>query len=282
MTSTPSMEILERETGTIPISIGTALAFEALFGIHPSQPEHDVNPKTIKEVWINLRTLVRNLYSAVSTADKASINLNDAITMLVDESKLLPFILTQYSFKSKVIFYTSDMESIKWSFPKAAYKEAKTPKQIAYKFFEDYVTSGLYDGLIANDIPVMVINKAPNRILSNVAMLTHLPHELLWRDQFDRLILLESHTGRLKPYNLWYTKLNGVGNNGTPIPFNRYTLQVFGDGVFLDGQPRAIKAQLKQLAETRKWTPVTTPDKFYHDITTYGTKELVDNYRTLR
>lgn len=276
------IDILEREVGAIPISIGTSLAFEALFGIHPNQPQQTVNVKTVKELWINLKTLVRNLYQAVPTANQASIPLNTAIDLLVDEIKLMPFIVTQYNLMVKLNFYYTDKEDVKWSFPKAKFKEAKTPKQIAYRFYEDYVTAGLIQRLLDETLPTTHIKSKPPRITSTVALLTHFPHELLWRDSFDRLLLLESHTGRLKPYNLWYTKLNGITGTDAPIPFNKYTLQVYGDSIVIDAQPKNIKAQLKQLALSRKWSPVTTPDKFYHDITTHGTKELIENYKLLR
>ncbi len=276
------IDILEREVGAIPISIGTSLAFEALFGIHPNQPQQTVNVKTVKEIWINIRTLTRNLYQAVPTSNQASIHLNTAVDVLTDEVKLLPFVLSQYGLMVKLVFYNSEVEDAKWSFPKAKFKELKTPKQIAYKFFEDYVTSGLLQRLKDESITVLEIKIKPPRMTTTVALLTHFPHELLWREQFDRLLLLESHTGKLKPYNLWYTKLNGVSSTDAPLPFNKYTLQVFGDSIFIDPQPKNVKAQLKNLALTRKWSPVTTPDKFYHDITTHGSKELIENYKTLR
>ncbi|MFO5736362.1 hypothetical protein, partial [Klebsiella pneumoniae] len=64
---------------------------------------------------------------------------------------------------------------------------------------------------------------------------------------------------------MWYTKLNGLKED-TPIPFTSFAIQIFGDKQLLEPQDKAIRAQLKQLAQSRKWTGLTTPDKVHHDI----------------
>lgn len=276
------LSLIDRETGTVPLSIGTALAFEALFGIHPNQPKQTVNIKTINEIWVNITTLARNLYSSVPTAKTSSLDLNACVELLNEELNLMPVIMQQYKTNIKVIPYVSLRQDAEYAFPKANFKLPKTPKQISYRYFEDYVTKGLYELLKQNNVEFIEITRRPNKNNKNVALMTHFPHELLWKDQFNRLILLESHTGKLKPYNEWYTKLHNWKKEYRPIPFNKFTLQVFGDGVLLEPQNKIIRGQLLKLAETRKWSPVTTQDKFYHDITTHGTKELIETYKTLR
>lgn len=276
------LSLIDRETGTVPLSIGTAFAFEALFGIHPNQPKQTVNVKTINEVWINLKTLARNLYNAVPTAKATSLDLNTCIELLYSELELIPIVMEQHKLNIKVRPYISLIQDVKYAFPKALFKELKTPKQMAYQFFEDYVTEGLYKLLKDKKSDLIEVSRKPDRTNKAVALMTHFPHELLWKSQFDRLVLLESHTGRIKPYNLWYTKLHSVKKDTRPIPFNRFTLQVFGDGVLIDPQNKNIRAQLLQLAENKRWSPVTTPDKFYHDITTHGTKELIECFKLLR
>lgn len=277
-----SLNLIERETGTLSLSIGTALAFESLLGIHPDQVKNPINVKTVNQIWVNLYTLVRNLYSAVPTDKINSIDLNAAIEVLISELEMMKIILEQRKLNIEIIPYASPKDEIEYVFPKAEYKQAKTPKQVAYKYLEDYIVDGLINILSKEHDKFTMIRGKPKRLNVTALLLTHFPHELFWKDQFDRLLLLESHTGRIKPYNLWYTKLHGIKSTDRPLPFTRFTLQVFGDGVLIDGQSRNIKAQLKQLAETRRWSPVTTPDKLYHDLTTYGTKELVDCYKKLR
>lgn len=276
------MVLINRETSTFPVSIGTALAFEGLVGIHPNQPKQLVNNKTINEIWVNLRTLVRNLYSAVPTGEVSTLDPNASINLLYEELKLLPDLLRQNGLNIKVVPYVAPLIEIEYMFPKAAYKRPRTPKQIAYRFYEDYVSEGLHELLKSSGDELLEIGRKPAKNNKNVALLTHFPHELLWKDLFSRLLLLESHTGKIKPHQEWYTKLHALKADSRPLPFNRFTLQVFGDNVVINSQPKNIRSHLLQLAIERKWSPVTTQDKFYHDITTYGTKELKENYRLLR
>src|SRR5690606_15099886 len=62
-----------------------------------------------------------------------------------------------------------------------------------------------------------------------VLIITHFPVDLLNRYKFSRLVLLETHTGAMKPHTLWYTKLYN-GKELNMIPFDRMTVQLFGDG----------------------------------------------------
>ncbi|AEH03487.1 hypothetical protein AVT69_gp061 [Pseudomonas phage PhiPA3] len=276
------MDLIEREVGQIPVSIGTSLAFEGILGIHPAEPKQPIDVKSVKEIWVNLRTLARNLWSAVSTSDVHSVNPRDAVEILLNEVQTIPVALLQANSKIKVRYYIASTDEVKWLFPKAAFKEAKTPKQMAYEVYERYAAIELLQRMKEENIEVMEIARKPPRADGTVALLTHFPHELLWKEHFNRLLLLESHTGKIKPYQMWYTKLHGIKADDQQLPFTKFTLQVFGDGVLLEPQSKAIKGQLKQLAKTRKWTPVTTQDKLYHDIQTHGSKELKEAYALLR
>lgn len=277
------MEIIERDVGQLPISIGTSLAFEGLLGIHPQKPEQPTNVKTIQQVWVNIRTLARNLFEAMPTEKALGIDFTAAVGVLLTEVQTIQIALTQYGCSSKVRFYLASKDAVKWTFPKAKFKEAKTPKQIAYVMFERFVCIELYQQMKALNIDVMEIDAKPKPGEGIVAILTHYPHELLWKPQFSRLLLLESHTGKLKTYNTWYTKLTGLKGKGVdcPMPFTEFTIQVFGDGQTLEGQALSIRKELKELATEKKWTGITTPDKVYHGIMN-GSKELKDLYKLLR
>lgn len=275
------MDLIERDVGQFPVSMGTSLAFEGYLGIHPNQPKQPVDGKSVKEIWVNLRTLARNLWAAIPTDQLPRVNPNEAVEVALQEVQTIPVALAQRNVKVVVRYYMASKDDVRWAYPKASYKETKTPKQMAYEVYERYVAIELLKRMKEENIPVMEIGSKPPRTDATVALITHFPHELLWKEHFTRLLLLESHTGKLKMYNQWYTKLNGL-DESTPMPFNRYTLQVFGDGVLFDAQPKAIKGQIKQLAVSRKWSPITTQDKLYHDIMTYGSKEVKESYQTLR
>lgn len=275
------MDIIEREVGQFPVSVGTSLAIEGFLGIHPNQQKQPIDVKTVKEIWINLRTLARNLWNAVKTERLNVINPAQAVLVLMQEVQTIPVVLQQAGSRTKVRYYITSQDQLKWRFPKATFKQAKTPKQMAYEVYERYTAIELYKQMREEGLNVVEVNKSPPSTEGTVAMLTHFPSDLLWKDNFQRLLLLESNTGKLKPWNLWYTKLNGVKEE-TPLPFDKFTLQVFGDGVVLDSQPRGVKAQLKTLAEAKRWSPITKQDKMYYDITTHGGKELKEAYLMLR
>lgn len=276
------MDIIERDVGQIPVSIGTSLAFEGLLGIHPNQPIQPTNVKTIQTVWINLRTLARNLFAAVPPEKALDMDYTNSVQVLLNETQVLPVALAQQGYTGKIRYYLASKDAVKWAFPKANFKELKTPKQIAYDMFERFVSIELYQQMKAANMDVMEIDRKPKSGEGIVALLTHYPHELLWKPQFSRLLLLESNTGKLKTYNTWYTKLNGISENEYPMPFTEFTLQVFGDGELIaPQQPRKIREELKELSKTKKWTGITTPDKLYHDVMS-SSKELKDLYKLLR
>lgn len=277
------MDIIERDVGQIPISIGTSLAFEGLLGIHPNQPKQPTNNKTIQSVWVNLRTLARNLFAAVATDKADDMDYSNAVQVLVNEVQVIPIALAQRGFTGKVRFYLAGKDGAKWLLPKAKWKETKGPRQIAQEMFERFVAIELHQQLKASGVDVMEIDMRPKAGEGIVAILTHYPHELLWKPQFSRLLLLESHTGKIKTYNTWYSKLNTIKEGEHPMPFTEFTLQVFGDGVLIAPQdPMKLRKELKQLSLDKKWTGITSPDKLYHDVMTYGSKELQDLYKALR
>lgn len=266
------MRIIEREVGQFPISIGTSLALEGLLGIHPNQPKNVLDNKSITTIFINIRTLVRNLFSAIETKRQAESEPIDALLVLRQEMETISVVLQQAGLKAKVQYYITGSDVIKWVIPKAKFKEPKTPKQIITDIFEKTVAIDVLPLLRDAGIDYLELNKAPERTLGTTVILTHHCFELLWKSQFDRLLLLESNTGRIKPYNLWYTKLNGIKD--TAIPFTSFTLLVFGDNIQVESQPKRIRDQLRLLMEERKWTPVTSRDKIYHDLSKHALPEL--------
>lgn len=276
------MDIIERETGSLPISIATSLALAGILGTHPDSPRQPTNVKTIQAVWINLRTLARNLYQAMPSADAISMDYSEAVNVLVDEVRVIQTAMAQGGFSGKIRYYLVAKDAVKWLLPKANFKEAKTPNQLAYEMFERFVSIELYTRLKAEkNVDVFEIELNPKFGEGVVALLTHYPYELLWKPRFSRLLLLESHTGKLKAYQTWYTKLNGLKENEFPMPFTEFTLQVFGDGVMVAPQALKYRNALKDLSKVKKWSGITSQEKLYHDVISSG-PELSDLYKTLR
>jgi hypothetical protein len=73
---------------------------------------------------------------------------------------------------------------------------------------------------------------------------------------------LESHTGAIKNPAEWNTKLTGGAKELSNIPFNRFTLQLFGDNghMFLSG-PLRLREIVLGIAKRDHWTSVTTSER---------------------
>jgi len=275
------MEYLERETGAFPISIGTSLAIEGLLQRHPNQARMPPGFKRIRHVWFNLRTLVRNFYASMTTQQIDALDLSQAIDTLVVECQVIPTILlqeTQGRITSTI--YLSSLDELKWRFPHANYKEPHTDKQKSRHQLEALTLTHLYQALKEHQVDLTEIKREPSTQPGVVAILTHHPHELLWRFQFQSLFLLESHTGKLKSYTQWYTKLKGVKEEDH-LPFNAFTLQLFGEGTVFDAFPKKLRDEVKQIGETRRWTAVTTVEKIRHDLDRYGGELLRKTFHEL-
>ena len=102
---------------------------------------------------------------------------------------------------------------------------------------------------------------------SNALIITHIPYDLLSYVNFNRLDLLESHTGKLKPKHLWNTKYYPVGDRSMDIlPFTRKLLMVFGDKVLIHPSEYKLRSLVLDIAENRKWNPATTEAKQIQDF----------------
>lgn len=273
-------DYIDRDVGQFPVSIGSSMALESLLHMHPNQPQQPSGYKSIRALWVNLRTLIRNLYSAMPAENTRKIKFEMAALVLLDEIRVIPEVFRQHGQPLEVVFYFSDMDELKWQFPKALYKKAKTERQIHYETYERMVLLHLWQLMRDQAMAPRILKKKLEPISFVAAMLTHYPHELLHRSSFERLFLLESHTGKLKAYNTWYTKLNGLKEENQ-MPFNEYTVQVFGEGVIFDSQPKGIRAELKELASYKRWTGITSNEKMRFDIYTLGSRELKANYAEL-
>jgi hypothetical protein len=104
----------------------------------------------------------------------------------------------------------------------------------------------------------------PN-IDADTAILTHYPIDLLQRYKFKSLVLLESHTGAIKPPMMWNTKLH-EGRDLEIIPFDRMSLQIFGDNVLFVPMAVKIRQRVYKVATKNAWTPATTKDFVIYSI----------------
>lgn len=261
-----------REKGQVPVSIGTALAIEAAQGIYPDRPP--VSPAPILStqlLMINMRTLFRNLVGAIQTEHRATAKPGDIAASLAEELHILNGIIPTVSEgRCRVSYYISDYQHLTPAhFKGASFKVPSTPKQLELSALERTVFDVLSEKVLPTNI--LHFNGKIEGKYPRTMIITHLPVDLLARYSFEKLDLLESHTGAIKPSPMWGSKLTGDTEN---IPFNSFTLKLFGDGVQFLGQRPTIKRALLERAHADHWTGITSLDGVRNSISKIQDKEV--------
>lgn len=255
----------DREKGAYPISLGTSLALEALAGIYPDRPVNPAPIRQVKEVWFNIRTLLRNLQGSLETEVRDRVTTGTLLPSLIEEINLIESIIVSMSSgMARAIFYVCDYTSIRQRFPKAALRVPTTAKQIMQESIERGVIKALLDHDVSQDLRTFRYELDGRG--QTAFIVTHLPIDLLSRYSFGKLELLESHTGKIKAPAQWNTKLTN-GKELINIPFGRFALQVFGDnGNHFTPAPRIVKEVVLELASKYRWTSITTEAKIRESI----------------
>jgi len=261
---------LKRELGEFGVSIGTSVALEE--GLVPLD-------KYPQQIWINVKTIYRNLYSALSEND--TYNHPMILEDLVEELSLIDTAIVGItSGKMDTVFYLPSYKSLAKLFPKALIKKPKTPIQLTYSVTMDDVLEEFLKGKYTDFRLVQCDCAVPGEDKDSL-MITHYPVDILSKPNFSRLALLESHTGKIKKENAWNSKLTS-GKQLLRIPFNVLTLQVFGDqATHFNSMPHRVKQDLIVLADERKWNSLTTRDKIVSDLQYVKTPQHIQLYKSL-
>lgn len=258
--------VSEREKGQYPISIATSLALEGAAGVHPdnivSPPPFNDPPK---QLWVNARTLFRNVMGAMSSENRKTALPRDIHMGLMEELTVIEQAVTHLSQgQTTTVFYACDYTALPRRYPKAQLKQANTPNQRDYLGMEQQSLRLLMGDHGSQELRHFDVDLTGKN--GAAWIITHLPVDLLSRSHFDSLKLLESHTGTLKGPALWYTKFTG-GKDLPQIPFSAFGLQVFGDGGHqFNPMPMAVRQEVLRLADEYNWTALTTRERLLHCV----------------
>lgn len=285
MSDASSRWLADRETGQFPVSIGTSLAIEAGFGIHPDIKDAKGVPLTeYHEVWINLRTLFRNMIGAMPSEHGQMVLAPAVAEALRHEMDQLENIVTE-KMSGKVIFYLSNYKGLGQKYPHARIREDTTDKQkMLRKTMSQALAFIVQNEKGTKEVPntrfkVFDLGLKPDRQVKTL-MLTHVAYDLLSAKHFGALTLLESHTGHFKDKAQWYTKyLNG--KELLKIPFREDLLQIFGDNEFFHPYPIEQRRELLSVADKYDWSPVTTTEKIRYGIATLKNPYFVSKLRAM-
>lgn len=270
------MNASERTTGYFPLSVASSLAVEGAIGIHPDNP---VGPKTLRDFsghWVNVKTLFRNYYEAIGKENIPEVKITDLIDSFRHEIEAYREISeeqSQHAFKT--VFYCPDYAGLEKRFPHAILRTDSTPNQV---LFSKSLTTVLGQ-IIKNEkelirlYPLKITDPQP----TNTLLLTHFAFDLT-TSVFDKLSLLESHTGAIKDKSRWYTKFY----NGRDLPFmvfNESFLSVFGDSQLFRPIGSAYRRALVELAKKYHWSFATSKDKVHYGLSTLKDKFLAEQLR---
>lgn len=270
--STMAVIIDERDKGQFPISIGTSLAIEGALGIQPADSPDAGKANAVKlsdipytkydEIWFNVRTLFRNAMGAIKKEDEIRMSPDNYATLIEEEIRIIRAALQQNTgTKLMPVFYVCDYNSLNKRYRHATFKEVKTDRQKHYASMENLTLGILFKKMEENQLFIYHFDTDVKGHGRAAMFVTHYPIDLLSADNFKEIALVESHTGVVKTKELWYTKLKD-GKNLTRIPFDKMTIQMFGDsGGLIAPQPLEFRNKLLEIAEHYKWTPVTTEER---------------------
>lgn len=221
-----SLEILSnRNKGNFPLSIGTSIALEHFFGLVKEDNNKDnILPyKKYDCVCINLSTLVRNMIASIKSAELKIVTNNDFVITLKNEITIIKQLFEeQTNNRSIVSFYYNHYQGLNKHLKYASFKIRLTDNQSIIQFLEREVPKQINPQFIEpfEDTLLMITHGRRNNLL-----LTHNPLDLIF-NSLSNVALLESHTGKVKLPTQFNSKLKSAPEH---IPFNKITLQIYGD-----------------------------------------------------
>ncbi len=225
---------------------------------------------------INFTTLVRNFITALNPVEDISEKskwkkeiltgnrYKDKIkNLFIKDLEIFLNILNDKHLKVK-FYYRKDIDHKKI---KKCYNNYKLLEELNFnnQISEEYAKSFVR---YVTDEAVVKIEPLPQPDPSvNYLILTHNSIDLI-RFQYKKYVnLIESFTGDIKPYTLWYTKLSKFGDHDLSIiPFNYITLAIFGCNNYVKPGKIKLKKHIYGIAKKMKWTSSTTLSKVKLDL----------------
>ena len=270
---TGSEALAERVTSAANVSVGTTLAMETIIPGWPVFDPARVAPPKVTlhgytRVMFNLWTLARNLHASIPREGRDSVRPQDAGEVLAEEAwEVVSAVEKATAGAVKGLIYYPSYDGLGREYPKGKLRQNTTDKQKA--------SQALLKGMCDVAAKILETNHKANFARFNVRLqpegmgqtmlFTHFPSDLLSEHRLGKVALLESHTGVVKPKNLWYTKLFN-GKTMSNMPFNAMTLQVFGDEHHFHPWEAKIKNAILEMAQKNRWSWATTASRIRLDV----------------
>jgi len=249
-----------------PLSIATGIAIDSVLGL--LEEAKDPEPPILKyDIFlVHIRTIYRNLIGSVPTELRNKLTPLALAEVMSTEMRVIETLISEATEgRCEIRFYHCNYSSIMNDFSRSLPKIPTTPGQKASTALEFSTYQALKEDIVSKP-PIDYWNRKFPEIGGRGIVLTHYPVDLLNRYRFESLHLLESHTGAIKPPALWNTKLR-EGWGLEQLPFDRMTLQMFGDNIQFSPMNKKIRMTLFNIAVKKKWNHATTKDYVIHCVT---------------
>lgn len=273
-----------REVGQYPLSIATSLALEMATGIHPEFKDSSIPLKSYDTLWLNTRTLFRNLRGSaqgVSGFDKISAS-EYAEVLYTEIESIMDIVAESTESRTKVMLYYSNYAKVESMHRHAHVRKDNTDIQKAYTALSKKVHSALFKMILDGKLPFTGVDDlVESRTPSKNLFLTNYAYDLLAHNSLFNVTLLESHTGAIKQRPLWHTKF--IDGRGLPmIPFNRLFLQVFGDKETFKPMDKKLRDAIVEVAKKYRWDSTTTKSKIDYGLSTLNNHYAQDILRDMK
>lgn len=262
----------DRATSGFALSLSTGLAMETLFipRAEVKDPGRLAPPRMsvqkYETLWINVLTLIRNIFTSVETAKLSSVTVPMLVEIVHQEIDLIKDLLRiEGNNTCKPVFYfASYPHALKGLSDIFKLRFDKTPIQKQTRFIYDQTR--------------LVVSREDREIQNftdgsgfgdrkKALILSHICMDLLHYEQFDHLELLESHTGKIKKRVEWNTKYHKLADpNFERLPFTRHLLYLFGDSSLLTPTSLKIRRDVLELAKSQRWTPMASATRVAMDL----------------
>lgn len=252
------------ERGQFPINIPTSFALESLMNIHPELNWSKPPYLNYDEYWLNARTLYRNICSSFTSDMKRLMTPKVIVELMIDEWRAICHVLETKS-KLLPVLYLCNYRAIHTRYKKQTIFKGDTTTLMRDETIRMEKTIQLFLDTIQKNTCLLFDTDITPDLTANCIIQTHIVLDLLSYRNFETLDLLESHTGKIKNRSLWYTKYNN-GKDLSRIPFTQYFLRIFGDKEFFSPKDKALRQAIMEVAETNKWSPLTTDGKVKMDL----------------
>lgn len=283
---------MERVTSSFDISIATGLALESLF--EPTSVRYDperIIPNKIdisryKGLIINFYTLVRNILNSFQNKiDFKELNKNKSnlikiiVPLIEDEIETIQSLFHTVVSEDRLFIFLPNYANV--------IGQINISKDIEVFYIKENIElikfcNSLIPFIKNKTVKVIkpLNHRLPLAFNNDYLIMTHFAIDLL---NSYNLKLLESHTGTVKSSNLFYTRLAPFGKNDlTRIPFNSFTLYIFGDNSLTRTLGIKTKKTVLEIAEANKWTYKTNELEVKNKLLNSDIIDDIKNFKGLK